>query len=198
MAKRNSFRVLSVAAVLATAVFALPGTVFADVQAKDVPAKKVTKAGLYVTAKEAAAMVAGQERAFLIDVRSPEEFGFVGHAEGASLIPVFRFDYWAVDASKGAFKAIPDPSFSPRLEAFAMENDIARDEILLFMCRSGDRSVRAANIARELGFTKAYSVIDGFEGDLSKKGVRNMNGWKNAGASWTYKVAAEDVKWSRN
>jgi hypothetical protein len=32
-----------------------------------------------------------------------------------------------------------------------------------------------------------YSVVDGFEGDKSKAGLRVVNGWKNAGGAWTYK-----------
>jgi rhodanese-related sulfurtransferase len=56
------------------------------------------------------------------------------------------------------------------------------------MCRSGDRSARAVDALANAGFTNVYSQIDGFEGDLSKDGRRDVNGWKNAGLAWTYKL----------
>ena len=34
----------------------------------------------------------------------------------------------------------------------------------------------------------AYTVVDGFEGDKSAEGKRTVNGWKNAGGEWTYKI----------
>ena len=57
------------------------------------------------------------------------------------------------------------------------------------MCRSGDRSARAINmLLTDRGYTKVYSVVDGYEGDLSKAGRRDVNGWKNAGLPWTYEL----------
>jgi hypothetical protein len=44
------------------------------------------------------------------------------------------------------------------------------------------------------GFQKVYNIIDGFEGDSLKdsdsyqNGKRIINGWKNSGAPWTYKL----------
>jgi len=44
----------------------------------------------------------------------------------------------------------------------------------------------------DLGYTKVYTVVDGFEGDLAKTGPqagqRVVNGWKNAGLPWSYKL----------
>ena len=60
------------------------------------------------------------------------------------------------------------------------------------MCRSGDRSAAAANQLAEAGFTAVYSVVDGFEGDVAKDGptagLRTVNGWKNKGLPWGYKL----------
>jgi rhodanese-related sulfurtransferase len=56
------------------------------------------------------------------------------------------------------------------------------------MCRSGDRSARAANLLIDAGFTNVWNQIEGFEGDMSKDGRRTVNGWKNAGLPWTYKL----------
>jgi rhodanese-related sulfurtransferase len=58
------------------------------------------------------------------------------------------------------------------------------------MCRSGDRSARAADDLTTAGFTQVYSVVDGFEGDLAKDGPnagrRAVNGWKNKALPWGY------------
>jgi rhodanese-related sulfurtransferase len=65
---------------------------------------------------------------------------------------------------------------------------------LLVTCRSGQRSAPAANLLAKAGFTKVYSVIDGFEGDKVKdpesvfNGQRMKNGWKNSGLPWTYSL----------
>jgi rhodanese-related sulfurtransferase len=60
------------------------------------------------------------------------------------------------------------------------------------MCRSGDRSAGAANLMIKAGYKNVYSIADGFEGDIAKdgahKGERAVNGWKNAGLPWTYKM----------
>ena len=60
------------------------------------------------------------------------------------------------------------------------------------IARSGDRSAAAANLLAQAGFKSVYSVVDGYEGDLAKDGPkagqRVVNGWKNAGLPWTYKL----------
>ena len=45
-----------------------------------------------------------------------------------------------------------------------------------------------ANRLAEGGFTQVWSVVDGFEGDMSKDGRRSVNGWKNAGLPWSHKL----------
>ncbi|MDZ7854922.1 hypothetical protein [Sphaerotilus sp.] len=51
-------------------------------------------------------------------------------------------------------------------------------------CRCGERSSRGVHRLAEDGHTRVYSVVDGFEGDLSKAGRREVNGWKNASLAW--------------
>jgi rhodanese-related sulfurtransferase len=59
--------------------------------------------------------------------------------------------------------------------------------LLLFICRSGARSHRAAAACTEAGRGNCYNVLEGFEGDLNKvTGHRNeLNGWKYHGLPWT-------------
>ena len=58
------------------------------------------------------------------------------------------------------------------------------------MCRSGNRSAKAADLLAKAGYTKVYNQVEGYEGDKAKegdtKGKRTVNGWKNAGLPWNY------------
>jgi rhodanese-related sulfurtransferase len=45
----------------------------------------------------------------------------------------------------------------------------------------------AVNILVQAGFTDAWNIIDGMEGDMDD-GKRTKNGWKNANLPWTYEV----------
>ena len=55
----------------------------------------------------------------------------------------------------------------------------------MFMCRSGARSHAAAAAAKQLGYTEAYNVLEGFEGDKDPLGHRNtVGGWRKAGLPW--------------
>ena len=64
----------------------------------------------------------------------------------------------------------------------------------MIMCRSGARSAVSVNKLAKAGFKNVYNITDGFEGDKLKvpgsynNGKRLVNGWKNSGAPWTYKL----------
>ena len=62
---------------------------------------------------------------------------------------------------------------------------VDKDTTLLFLCRSGARSKAAAIAMTDLGFTRAYNVSEGFEGNLDGNGHRGVaEGWKAAGLPW--------------
>lgn len=67
------------------------------------------------------------------------------------------------------------------------------------MCRSGGRSAIAVNMLAKAGFRNVYNITDGMEGDSVKdpnsvyQGQRLVNGWKNSGVPWTYKVKPDQV-----
>jgi rhodanese-related sulfurtransferase len=158
-------------------------------ETRKIPKEKQTTLGLYVRAKEAhARWQAAPDKVKIIDVRTPEEYLFVGHPTMAWKIPVAVQSYeW--DAEKKQFPLQPLPDFASRVSQIAKPNDT-----LMALCRSGGRSAIAVNMLAKAGFTKAYNIIDGMEGDLVKDpasaydGKRMKNGWKNAGVPWTYDV----------
>jgi rhodanese-related sulfurtransferase len=55
----------------------------------------------------------------------------------------------------------------------------------MFLCRSGVRSRAAAIAMTRAGFSRAYNIAGGFEGDLDGERHRGAaNGWKAAGLPW--------------
>ena len=154
-----------------------------------VPAEKQTVLGLYVTAKEAyQRWEAAPDKVKIIDVRTPEEVFWVGHPPMAWKIPVVAVTYeW--DADKKQFPMRPLPDFVTRVQKVATP-----DDTLMVMCRSGGRGAMAVNLLAKAGYKNVYNVIDGMEGDSVDdpesvfQGQRLVNGWKNSGLPWTYKI----------
>lgn len=156
------------------------------------PPMKQTALGLYVTAKEAfEKWQADPENVKIIDVRTPEEFLFVGHPTMAWKVPAFSQSYeW--DAEKEQFPMALIPDFVNRINRIAK-----KDDVLMVMCRSGGRSAMAANLLAQDGYTRAYNITDGMEGDKVEDpdsvftGLRMRNGWKNSGCPWTARLTPE-------
>ncbi len=55
---------------------------------------------------------------------------------------------------------------------------------VVFLCRSGNRSIGAAEIATEAGIAPSYNMLDGFEGQLDALGHRGESGWRAVGLPW--------------
>jgi rhodanese-related sulfurtransferase len=152
------------------------------------PDKKKTVLGLYVNAKQAYAMwKESPEKVFIIDVRTPQEYSYVGHASMAYNIPS-KFMSMEYDPKKKTYKEVENKDF---LDEF--QKRFKKDQTLLVMCRSGSRSAKAVNLLAKAGYNDVYNIYDGFEGDKVKdelsyfKGQRMINGWKNSGNPWAYK-----------
>jgi rhodanese-related sulfurtransferase len=154
---------------------------------EQVPEPKQTVLGLYVTSAEAyEKWQAAPDRVKLLDVRTPEEFIFVGHPEMASCIPL-GFQSYRWDEQKGYFDLDVNPNFVAQVREW-----FDPDETLMLICRSGGRSAMAVNMLVQAGYADAWNVTDGMEGDLVD-GKRSKNGWKNAGLPWTYEVNPERI-----
>ena len=143
------------------------------------PSHKRTTLGLYVTAKEAnAKWKAAPDEIKILDVRTPEEYIYVGHPTTACNVPLMFLEYkWNARANG------PVMRLNPRFTTQAIQTFHTTDTILI-ICRSGVRSARAVDILAEAGYKKVYNITDGFEGDLVKDpanpllGKRAKNGWK--------------------
>ena len=163
-------------------------------KAVELPEEKETFLGLYVTAWEAyEKWKANPDKVKVLDVRFPEEYVFVGHAEMAYNIPVALISYEPKDEKPCSMT--PNPRFVAEVKEWAKPN-----ETILVMCRSGGRGAIAVNTLAKAGYKNVYNITDGMEGDLvtdpanSYFGKRMKNGWKNSGAPWTYDVNPEKMR----
>jgi rhodanese-related sulfurtransferase len=147
----------------------------------DVPKGKQTALGLYVTAKQAYEQWKSEpDKIKIIDVRTLEEYLFVGAPEMAWKIPVAAQVY-AWDAEKKEYPLKPLLDFVARVQTIAKP-----DDTLMVMCRSGGRSAIAANMLAKAGFTNVHNIVDGMEGDGNGDSESTPNGgWKNTGCPWT-------------
>lgn len=109
--------------------------------------------------------------AILVDVRSEGEWAHIGIPDTKATENDPLFIQWNFAGG------IPNSQFVEQLQQQAPED--AGTE-LIFLCRSGARSIAAANAATEAGFT-SYNVLEGFEGEPDQFGERTVNGWKNRG-----------------
>ena len=165
----------------------------AAISTTPLPKGKQTTLGLYVTAAQAYEMwKAAPDKVKLIDVRTPEEYAFVGHAEKAWNIP-YAFVTYSRKDGKTEYGPKLNPAFVDEVQRLARPGDT-----LLVMCRSGDRSAKAVDLLAAAGIKDVYSVIDGVEGDKVTDpdsvfvGKRMKNGWKNS-APCVYTLDPEKI-----
>jgi rhodanese-related sulfurtransferase len=130
---------------------------------------KLSYAGALLPA-EAHALMQSLPEAKLVDVRTRAELEWVGRVPGSVAIE------WNTWPGGGR-----NPNFIAELETL-----IGKNAIVMFLCRSGVRSHHAAIAVTEAGYTDAYNILQGFEGDKDSSGQRNrLGGWRFAGLPWT-------------
>ena len=107
-------------------------------------------------------------KAVLVDVRTDAEREWVGQVPGAQPL---------------AWKQWPGMAINPEFDA-GIQALGAGGRKLVLLCRSGVRSIAAAQRATELGLT-AYNILEGFEGNPDAQAHRGLTGgWKFRGLPW--------------
>lgn len=120
--------------------------------------------------KEAYALLQQLPAAKLIDVRTRAEWDYVGRVPDSVLI-----EWNTYPAGQR------NPDFLGQLLAQVAKSDAP----VMFLCRSGVRSHHAAQAASQAGYSNAYNILEGFEGDKDARGHRNtVGGWRFAGLPW--------------
>ena len=164
--------------IIVLAVMALVGNAFGD---------DIVYQG-DVTPSQAADMVF-YDGAFILDVRTPQEWNWVGHPgvnaneEGGHLdgqVLNVSYEVYHEGYSKGDV-LIVNPQFVKDVKRL-----LGKDVLIITMCRSGGRSVSAANVLHYAGFTNVYNMLTGFEGEKDAYGYRTVNGWKVDGLPYNY------------
>jgi rhodanese-related sulfurtransferase len=118
--------------------------------------------------------LAGETDVDLIDVRTIAEYVYIGHPENAYCLPLLFWNEREVAQARN----------DDFMEDLAAKFD--KKHTLVFICRSGNRSRVAAQMAFRVGYQKVFNVTEGFEGKKDEKGYRTIGGWKNLGLPYTY------------
>ncbi|MDJ0928605.1 MAG: rhodanese-like domain-containing protein [Gammaproteobacteria bacterium] len=132
-----------------------------------------------VAVRDAWEVLTENPTAVLVDVRTQVEWNLIGRPDLSSIGQEPLYLDWVSMYGK-------EPGFPGALQAALEQRGVARDTPIYFMCQSGGRSKVAAMQCTELGYTAAYNIAEGFEGDLDEHQHRNsVNGWKVSGLPWT-------------
>jgi rhodanese-related sulfurtransferase len=106
--------------------------------------------------------------AVLVDVRTDAEREWVGKVPGAVAV---------------AWKQWPGMAANQNFDA-ELRAAVPEGKKVVLLCRSGVRSVAAAQRAAGLGI-EAYNILEGFEGDVDANGQRGqLGGWRKRGLPW--------------
>jgi rhodanese-related sulfurtransferase len=116
------------------------------------------------------------KQAQLVDVRTDAEWGYVGLPDlgsaGKQAVLISWQTYPSMQVNTGFVDQLRQAGFTP-------------EHHIYFLCRSGARSMAAAQAAAEAGFPHSINIADGFEGNPDAHGHRGtVSGWKAAGLPW--------------
>jgi rhodanese-related sulfurtransferase len=140
-----------------------------------VPSPSLSYAG-DISAADAWQKLQSDPRIQLVDVRTVAEWNFVGMPD---LSPLGR------QAHCIEWQQFPGGGRNPDFVAQAQQVLRDKEAPVLLLCRSGARSRAAAIALTNAGFTQAFNIGDGFEGDVDGEGHRGTsNGWKAANLPW--------------
>ncbi len=118
-----------------------------------------------VAPREAKRLVDEEEYAY-VDVRSVPEFE-QGHPEGSVNVPLLHMSSAGMQ---------PNPEFMAVMQAtYPTESKI------VLGCKSGGRSMRAAEMLMDVGYTAVVNMDGGFGGRFNPVGALVQPGWKDEG-----------------
>ena len=101
-----------------------------------------------------------------LDVRTPEEFA-AGHPPGARNIPILL---------RGGGGMQPNAEFVKVAEA-----NLPKDAKIITGCMRGGRSLKAAQILAQAGYSHVEDMRGGYDGELDPSGAVSFPGWARRG-----------------
>jgi rhodanese-related sulfurtransferase len=116
----------------------------------------------------------------LVDVRTSAEWTFVGQPDLSSIGKRPVLVEWQDFPGNRVNQAFVD-RVTEALTAIGAN----KDSELLFLCRSGGRSLSAARAMTAAGYVRCRNVADGFEGPLDPNRHRGrLGGWRAKALPW--------------
>ena len=125
-------------------------------------------AGDVTPAQAHAAVLAGT--GVLVDVRTKAEWSY----DGVPDVPAL-FVEW---------QSFPDGARNDAFVDDLRAAGVTPGQPIYLLCRSGVRSLAAAQTLTAAGLGPAYNILEGFEGPHDAHGHRAVSGWKNSGLPW--------------
>ncbi|MBU3749590.1 MAG: rhodanese-like domain-containing protein [Mycobacterium sp.] len=127
-----------------------------------------------ITPQESWRVLSENPDAVLVDVRTDAEWKWVGVPDLSSLGRQVVFVEWNTAGG-------PNENFVSDLIAAGVTPG---ERPVIFLCRSGNRSIPAAEAATAAGIAPSYNMLEGFEGQLDPHGHRGATGWRAEGLPW--------------
>ena len=127
-----------------------------------------------ITPQESWKLLAENPESVLVDVRTAAEWNWVGVPDLSNLGRQVVFIEWNTAGGR-------NQNFVADLIAAGVTPG---ERPVIFLCRSGNRSIPAAQAATAAGIAPAYNMLEGFEGQLDEHGHRGATGWRSEGLPW--------------
>jgi len=128
-----------------------------------------------ITPEESWKLLSESPEAVLVDCRTDAEWRWVGVPDLSTLGREVVFVEWNHGTGQHNDNFVSD----------LMSAGVNPGERpVVFLCRSGNRSIPAAETATAAGIAPSYNMLDGFEGQLDEKDHRGVNGWRALGLPW--------------
>lgn len=128
-----------------------------------------------ITPAEGWALLSDDPDAVLVDVRTGAEWKWVGVPDLSGLGRDVVFVEWVHSDGRR------NENFVADLIAAGVTPG---KRPVIFLCRSGNRSIPAATAATAAGIAPSYNMVEGFEGQLDEAGHRGVTGWRAEGLPW--------------
>ncbi len=168
--------------ILLSTLVVFSNHVFA-IDASKVPKDRQSTTGLYLTSVEASEyMIKNGESTLFIDIRDPVEIFTVGMPNVVDTNVTFKFvdpSGWNEKKSTFGFKSNPD--FSKDVNSRLKAKGLTNSDAIILICGSGKRAAKGASALKKEGFSKVYSVMDGYKA------------WQKANLKWSRKLDKQKV-----
>ncbi len=128
-----------------------------------------------VSPRETKAALDSDPDAVYLDVRTEQEFAH-GHPAGALNIPVMFLDTTTGGKVNDEFLKV-------------VEGILARNRAIFCGCKSGGRSLMAAEMLSQAGYESVASVLGGFSGAVDRNGLVVAPGWVDCGLPVSHEVS---------